>query len=376
LDPEYKQKIEDKIVNWVDEKNWPTPAWLASDPKAETESYKTYFVRYLRNHYILLEADFRSVLPAYISSRNDNDSILQKSLRLENLDEVTGQIIFDHLQAVRKILELPLKEIDNLMASAELDFLERLMVWINPPHLLSAFIQTLHFRLKVLEPNEKERYNVELNKIIDKYNLDKDASCLIDANIAELYTIRSFLDRLIGACNLKMLDTLIDTGLQIERLKGLRNSGIGMLFILIIFSPFIIKAESGWIDETALASQHFQIIQGNPYLAALLSSVVIVLVGSVGGYLSGLIDIRSSKTDLGKYQESILMIEFLKPLVGGFAALIVYVLLSWDILSPSVEVDNPGIFILIAFISGFSERYFFRLLKLEIEPEQNESKEK
>jgi hypothetical protein len=372
LDVEYEQKIEAKILSWINDEKWPTPTWLTSDDGAKKESYKRYFLRYLRNHYMAVETDFRSVLPAYISPIEDD--IHEKSVKLENLDENTSQIIFDHLQAVRGTLQQSQKDIDNLMASTELDFLERGMIWIYPPHLLSALIPSLHFRLKTLEPAERDYYNNKLKYIIDKYDMEKDASLLINENITELYAIRSFLDQLIGACNQKTLDGLIDTGLQIERLKALRDGGLCMLLTFLILSPFILNSDllSGGIYVTSLIDPHFEVIQKNSFLKALLSSVIIVLIGAIGGFLSGLIDIRSSTTNLGKYHESILTLELLKPLVGGFAALIVYVLLSWNILSSSVKVENPGIYILIAFISGFSERYFFRLLKLEIEPSQNE----
>lgn len=373
MDPEYEQKIKGKIESWIDDKNWTTPTWLTSDENAKKESYKGYFLRYLRNRYMSLESDFRSVLPVYTSPTEDD--ILKKSANLENLDENTSQIIFDHLQAMKAKLQPPQKDIDNPMASAELDFLERLMIWIYPPHLLSAVIQSLHFRLKILESSERDHYNEKLNVLIDKYNLEKNATLLINENITELYAIRSFLDQLIGACNQNILDELIDTGLQIERLKALRNGGMLLLFVFLILSPFMLNTglRSDWINETTLVRPHFEVIQKNSFLAALLSSVVIAFVGAIGGFLSGLIDIRNSKTNLGKYHESILTMELLKPLVGGLVALVVYVLLSWNILSSSVKVENPGIFLLVAFVCGFSERYFFRLLDLEIESNQNKS---
>jgi len=46
--------------------------------------------------------------------------------------------------------------------------------------------------------------------------------------------------------------------------------------------------------------------------------------------------------------------------------LIVFKLLSWNILA-GVTIKNIGTIILIAFVSGFSERYFLGLLDLKNE---------
>lgn len=366
-----KQKIESKINGWLDDKNWTTPTWLTSNIMVKKESYNAYFLRSLRNRYMALESDFRSILPAYLTP-TDIDGDLNRSVKLENFDEYTSQIIYDNLQAVRNILQS--EDTDNAMASAELDFIERLMMWIYPPHLLSALIKSLHFRLKKLDLDERDIYNKELNRIIDKYKLDENSHQLIQEDIAELFAVRASLDQIIGACNLKKLDDFIDTGLQIARLEALRNGGLFLLIGLLIFSPFIIKTGASESQDIVLFSLQFKVFPDNSFLAALLSSVIISFIGAIGGFLSGLIDIRSSRTSLGRYRESILTMELLKPLLGGFAALVLYMLLSWNILSSAVKVENSGTFILIAFISGFSERYFFKLLKLDMEPNQDDIK--
>jgi hypothetical protein len=168
MDPNNKQKTESKINAWLDDNNWTTPTWLTSNIMVKNGSYNAYFLRSLRNRYMALETDFRSILPAYLTP-TDIDCDLNISVKLENFDEYTSQIIYDNLQAVRNILQS--EDIDNPMASAELDFLERLMMWIYPPHLLSALIKSLHFRLKKLDSDERDIYNKELNRIIDKYKL-------------------------------------------------------------------------------------------------------------------------------------------------------------------------------------------------------------
>jgi hypothetical protein len=62
----------------------------------------------------------------------------------------------------------------------------------------------------------------------------------------------------------------------------------------------------------------------------------------------------------------------LKPLVGGVAALTLYLLLSWQILT-GVQVTSGGTFLLVGFLAGFSERYFLRLLSAAEDSSTNDS---
>ena len=106
-------------------------------------------------------------------------------------------------------------------------------------------------------------------------------------------------------------------------------------------------------------------------LVAYIAAICFSVVGGIGGFLSGLLQMRGSKTDLGDYEMSILLFQ-LRPIFGAFAALILAALLSWGVLSDVIKNDSLGSFILAAFVSGFSERYFINLLKLD----QNEEPKK
>lgn len=88
-------------------------------------------------------------------------------------------------------------------------------------------------------------------------------------------------------------------------------------------------------------------------------------MGAVGGFLSGLLQIRRSQVGLAQYQESMLNL-LLKPLVGSIAAVVLFVLLSWQIL-PGIDVKSAGTYVCLAFISGFSERYFLKLLDIKLD---------
>jgi hypothetical protein len=63
------------------------------------------------------------------------------------------------------------------------------------------------------------------------------------------------------------------------------------------------------------------------------------------------------------YQERLLLLE-IKPLVGAVVSLVLFCLLSWGVV-PAVSPQNFGSYLLVAFVAGFSEKYFLRLLPLD-----------
>ncbi len=63
----------------------------------------------------------------------------------------------------------------------------------------------------------------------------------------------------------------------------------------------------------------------------------------------------------------------LRPLIGALVALILYTFLSWQVL-PGITIVNAGSYFVLAFLSGFSERYFLRVLKTESQESSEENK--
>jgi hypothetical protein len=95
-------------------------------------------------------------------------------------------------------------------------------------------------------------------------------------------------------------------------------------------------------------------------------------IGAAGGVISGMLKVRDSRASLTSYRTSLFNLA-LKPLVGAVAALVMYTLLSWNIIK-GLEVTSPGVFVLVAFLAGFSERYFLRVVRAAAtEPEHSES---
>ena len=66
---------------------------------------------------------------------------------------------------------------------------------------------------------------------------------------------------------------------------------------------------------------------------------------------------------LSDFQENLKSSQ-LKLNIGALAALILFVFMSWQII-PGIDVKNAGTFIFLAFVAGFSEKFFLNLLNID-----------
>lgn len=210
----------------------------------------------------------------------------------------------------------------------------------RPPHIISTRITSTLLKLETLRPHGWNRYAQDLNGPHE-----------------DLRHARAPLDEAIAACNRVLLAQQIGSGLQIKRLRAFRTWGLLMLGLFLATTPLLANPLSlaAWPVEDLLGSG-FAL---NPWLNAL----GVLIVGMMGGFLSGLLQSRSSRVTLADYQETMLKL-VLRPMVGGIVSLVLVVLLSWNLI-PVIDVQNAGTFFLAAFLSGFSERYFLRLLDLQ-----------
>jgi hypothetical protein len=147
---------------------------------------------------------------------------------------------------------------------------------------------------------------------------------------------------------------LIEDDLHVTRLRALVVY-IGVAFLILLAALPYVESRLG------------DVIEGWPvvdfdqrWLTEIISAAAVSVLGAVGGIFSGLISTRDSKTTLLEYRTSMLRLA-LKPLVGAVAALTLYLLLSWQVVT-GVQVTNGGTFLLVGFLAGFSERYLLRLL--------------
>jgi hypothetical protein len=173
---------------------------------------------------------------------------------------------------------------------------------------------------------------------------------------ATLGGYRAALDRVKQAVNDNNQITQVNNGLQIERLEMLTKWGLVVTIVMLIGIPLVTKSKEGIFDGSAIgdyvvkASRQWLVIP------------VIALIGAVGAFLSGLLQMRRSKITIGEFKENVMQFR-LRLIVGAIFAMMVSMLLTWDIIS-GVEIKNAGAYVLIAFLCGFSERYFLNLLKV------------
>lgn len=349
-----------QTLNWKDLSVLEFPKWYNEVVEKEKFSgiknrilgkrtrYEDYLIAQLRSSYMDLEGDLRTLIPEYSGMTNDEEK--------RNADEI-GKYILNLLKAAKGILESQrLGKRQMLIASSLLYEVEECVVWITPPALAFAQIPALRSRVDRAESKEdKGKYELmldECEKILEEHKENFNG---IGRPKMEYY--RSRIEEIIRFANAETLKEKINTGLQIERLRTLRYWGFALLSILIFIFPII-------NDPVAWKEFPIAIIGQQPFTSWAIA-ISFAVIGGIGGFLSGLLQVRGSKTDLGDYEISVLLFQ-LRPILGAFAALVLVTLMSWRILA-DIVVSSSGSYILVAFISGFSERYFINLLKLNTE---------
>ena len=262
IDGNADKEVRDKIEKWLDGNKWPVPSWWQKTGLGATidrkKDYHHYFVQSLRNRYMVIESDFRTILPLYIKTPE----------RLIS-DIPSVEMIYQLLRTIREVLEGD--KVDSISTSEELDFLERFIIWIYPQHLLKARIVALKSNIELMQLNDKELYRQELADLMKEPILED--SRVNDQNFdnIKLSSIRSILDELIGACNKKTLDDMISAGLQIRRLEALRLWGLVLLGVFFLSTPLMINSGtlSNWIGKVSPT---------DTYAVTWLSAFAIILI--------------------------------------------------------------------------------------------------
>ena len=177
--------------------------------------------------------------------------------------------------------------------------------------------------------------------------------------------LRSVLDDIIGQINSHTIQNRISMGLQVNRLRNLRFWGVIILFVFFALSPLATNLANvhDWSSQSVA-----DLVKLPAWLNVLfpwLNALAMMILGAVGGFLSGLLQAQSTSITFTKYLENMLKLQ-LRPLVGALVSLVLYTLLSWQVL-PGIKIENVGSYFLIAFLSGFSERYFLQLVKTDPE---------
>jgi hypothetical protein len=335
-----------KWQGMLDSELWPVPNWCGERSKRlgfrfrlgpgkdRLGNYDALSIHRLRIRYMELESDFRMILGGY-----DN---------LEHLDLVVAEGMVHLLQMARELLEQ--KGPDLLTVSSTLDSVARYMVWLYPHHVAIPRAAGVLSHLESLPASGKE-------PLIDLLTRASETAREDSEDILALERLRSVLDETMGAIHRFATQEQLDNDVRLERLRELRLWGMAILVAFLVASPLVTNLEvlTDWPSQL--------IFRGPRAFIAWIMSLGIVIVGAVGGFFSGLPRVRRSQVTLAEHQENMLKLQ-IKPLIGSLVSLILFILLSWQIL-PGIRIDNAGFYFLIAFLSGFSERYLLRLLEIE-----------
>jgi hypothetical protein len=304
------------------------PDWPVDRSGRARRGYRAHFIGYYRARYAEQHADYDTVVHAY--NYEETPVALRVKASLMRAKDLLGRD------------EPPLVEI-----AAHLDLVERTLPWLFPKYMLTARLNVLPFRFWRLPPVSRAMLEDQWRTVVTAEEDEEGA--------------RAFCDEATGVCNRFEIELQTSLGLQLERLKML--CWWTWIVLLVLFGATILTVEP---DASMFLPAANDLTL--PWVAA--SAAVVAVMGAIGGFISGLLQVRGSRVTVEQYLVS--KVSFLlKPPLGAVFALLLYILLSWAVVA-GVTQPNFGTTILLAFMSGFSERYFLRLLPLEKERRSGE----
>jgi hypothetical protein len=272
-----------------------------------------------------LEADFRSCYNNFYHSKY--------------MDLNTAQIVIGYLQSAKKALEGTDGDIYDIVTM--LNLAEQGMIGLYPPHVAKARVAALGSELKAQDNNP---WGVYLLAELDKPN-------------QTLGGLRAALDKAKKALNDAAQQQLIETSLKIERLNTTWMWGLIVLAAALIFLPMVVSYDDNSWEKTAIG-------KAPEYWRPWYLAFTMAIFGIGGAFFSSLIQVQEgTTTTLSNFQEKQKETQ-LKFAVGGIAALVTFVFLSWNVL-PGVKVKDAGSLLFFAFVVGFSEKFFLRYLNVE-----------
>ncbi len=314
----------DDMVKWLDEKAWKQPKWLkqTKSEKAKNLGYQGFYLNSLRARYLRLEGDFRTAFSNFYNT--------------PYMDLVTARRIINFLQTSRESLEDDDCDVNDVITM--LDLTDQYMVWIYPPHYAKAQAFGMAADLK--------GQNNPWGDFLERAARQEGQT---------LGGLRAALDKTKEAINEAKQSAIISTGLQIERLNTARNWSWYVLIASLVFLPLVVKTDSTVWDNTMLN-------KFLPELRPWFAIICAAIFGAGGAFLSSLMTVQKTRTVLTDFQEN-LKNNQLKLNIGALAAIIIFIFLTWNLI-PGVQMQNAGSLIFMAFIAGFSERFFLNLLNI------------
>ena len=329
----YNEKRDDD-EKWLAREYWEEPSWLNKSKGIAIDDFNSYYTRQLRARYVDLESDFRSSFSEFGD---------------ECMDFAAARVIAERLSEAKKLLDHDGTN-NHLTIASLLDTVDRYLIWVFPYDLVAK-------RVFALSKVVKNEFPEESKMLSDTYEGSRINS------MDSIRDLRGTYDEVKQIINRFRLENHINIYLQLKRLKMLRLIGVILFIVTLWISKQLINTGSIFMSTQVVEPQYIftqEIIITSDWIKL----ISIAIIGSLGAFISGLMQIRSSKVSLLDYQESIKKFH-LRLIIGGLMGLLTTVFLSWEILD--ISINGFGMYILIAFLSGFSERYFLKMLKLDNE---------
>lgn len=260
--------------------------------------------------------------------------------------KVTAAVVCsDLLREARDLLER--RKVPLTVVTHQLSLADRALVSLYSDSVMKFRVQTLETELHEVDPESDEQLS----------NLDQAKDGLRDGNRQQVETAVKDVLSHIGEMDERQL---IADDLQVSRLsKAIGYVALGWLLLLLIV-PFVSSVQRGAEGQIIWPLVD---LDSAGRLDLFLGGLGLSLVGAVGGIVSGMFSVRDSATSLLDYRTSVKRMA-LKPLFGAVAALTLYFFLSANLIS-GVAVTSAGTYVVAAFLAGFSERYFLRIVDPE-----------
>jgi hypothetical protein len=302
---------------------------------------------YERNMY--LAGQTSTLMARYVRVRGD---LLLASSALTAEDTVTRQAALncrDLLVAAKRELESRhpnLTVVVNLLGLAE-----RSLVTLYSPEILQLRIHTLVKDLQSMHP-------VPVAEIaaIRYAQRGLDRSEPTHQRDAVETAVKDAITYVNGCAE----QDLLEDDLQVSRLVRVRwYLGFAWLLLLAVI-PVVSSVQT--LDE-AVVWPVLEVGRGQA-VDLVFGALGLSIIGAVGGVVSGMLNVRDSRATMMDYRTSLKKLS-LKPMVGAVAALVVYLFLSAHMIS-GIEITSSGTYVVLAFVAGFSERYFLAVLNAQV----------
>jgi hypothetical protein len=321
LPGEARSEIIKRVARRLEE--MPVPTWRQEAGHGERKQYAphdfdSYRAQMLRANWSEIEMNLRSVFTHY------GDEVTW-------FDARSAEEAIDILEHARSALECASPNVD--VVDDDLGRARRLLVWLIPGPWLDVQIQAVGALLDRSEDPQAKAFKFVATGDDRRYELD-------DA---------------IGVLNQSSSAWAINSSLQRRRLRMFMIAASAGLVIEIALAPLL-------VSRTSLIGWGLMPI-GGPVVLAWLAAIGIATIGAMGALLSAFLRMRDKPVMYRDYQVSGIEI-WSRVSVGAMIAVLSFFLLSFNVM-PGMSASSPGTYLLVAFIAGFSERFFLGLLSID-----------